>query len=152
MTPVTAKESAHPPVISPNDHSVIGALYDALRKSPAKLVGPNGEAQPLPDSLSLFLVALIGRLNGGKSVHIIQSQAKFTTIEAAAMLGVSRQFLVGLLEKSEIPYHMVGTHRRIYAQDLVRYKVKRDQNRGKIIDDLAQLEAAEGLYADSSQR
>ena len=74
------------------------------------------------------------------------------TIEAAAMLGVSRQFLVGLLEKNEIPYHMVGTHRRIYAQDLVRYKVKRDRNRGKIIDGLAQLEAEEGLYAHSSQR
>jgi excisionase family DNA binding protein len=38
-------------------------------------------------------------------------------VKAVAMLAVSRQFLVNLLEKGEIPYHMVGTHRRIYALD-----------------------------------
>jgi len=155
MKPATAKGSEsqlHNPeqeqqvAISPKDQQEIKVLYDALRKGKAKLVGPNGEAQPLPDSLYLFLVALIGRLNEGKSVYIIQNQAKLTTIEAAAMIGVSRQFLIGLLEKNEIPYHMVGTHRRIYAQDLVQYKVKRDQNRKKTIDDLARLEAEEGLY------
>ncbi len=33
------------------------------------------------------------------------------------MLGVSRQFLIKLLERDEIPHHMVGTHRRIYVRD-----------------------------------
>jgi len=144
--PLHHPEQEEPVAISNKDQQEIEVLYDALRKGKAKLVGPTGEAQPLPDSLYLFLVALIGRLNEGKSVYIIQNQAQLTTIEAASIIGVSRQFLVGLLEKNEIPYHMVGTHRRIYAQDLVHYKVKRDQNRKRVIDDLAEHEAAEGLY------
>jgi excisionase family DNA binding protein len=85
-------------------------------------------------------------LNAGKPVSIVQNQAKLTTIEAAAMLGVSRQFLVNLLQKEEIPYHMVGTHRRIYAQDLLKYKAKRDEQRHAILRKLAQTEAAQGLY------
>jgi excisionase family DNA binding protein len=59
---------------------------------------------------------------------------------------VSRQFLVNILEEGKIPYHLVGTHRRIYAQDLLAYKSKRDQNRRTALRDLANKEAAEGLY------
>ena len=124
-------------------------LYETIRRLRAKLVGSSGEARPLPDSLYSFLVELMGLLNQGKSAYIVQSQAQLTTIEAAAMIGVSRQFLVNLLEKNEIPYHMVGTHRRIYAEDLMRYKTKRDESRRRILDDLAQKEAEEGLYERS---
>ena len=77
---------------------------------------------------------------------IVQHQAKLTTVEAASILGVSRQFLVNLLERGEIPYHMVGRHRRMYARDLFQYKARRDGDRHRAIRDLAQAEASEGLY------
>lgn len=131
---------------SETDRTDIEQLYEAFRRGKAKLVGPTGEARLLPDSPYSFLVELIGLLNEGKSVMIVQNPAKLTTIEAASILGVSRQFLVNLLEKGEIPYHLVGTHRRIYAQDLFRFKVQRDQQRHKVIRDLAQAEAKDGLY------
>ncbi|HEX8817710.1 MAG TPA: excisionase family DNA-binding protein [Terriglobales bacterium] len=68
------------------------------------------------------------------------------TIEASETLGMSRQYLVTLLEKGEIPFHRVGTHRRIYARDVLAYKAKRDLSRRNILDDLARAEYAEGLY------
>jgi excisionase family DNA binding protein len=117
-----------------------------MRRGKAKLVGSDGQARLLPHSLNSFLVELIGLLNEGKSVYIVQNQAKLTTVQAAAMLGVSRQFLINILVKGEIPYHLVGTHRRIYAQDLLAYKSKRDQDRRKILRNLAKEEAAKGLY------
>lgn len=132
--------------ISEMDRKEIEQLYAAFRRGKAKLIGPSGEARLLPDSLYSFLVELIGLLNEGKSVMIVQNQAKLTTVEASSLLGVSRQFLVNLLEKGEIPYHMVGTHRRIYAQDLFQYKAQRDKRRHKIIRELAQAEAKEGIY------
>jgi excisionase family DNA binding protein len=136
--------------VSASDRGEIEELYLAFRKSKAKLVAPNGEARLLPDSLYSFLVELIGLLNERKSVVIVQNQAKLTTIEAAAILSVSRQFLVNLLEKGEIPYHMVGTHRRMYAQDLLQYRAKRDEQRHKAIRELAQAEAEEGIYERTS--
>jgi excisionase family DNA binding protein len=132
--------------ISDTDRSEMERLYDAFRRGKAKLVAPSGEARLLPDSLYSFLVELIGLLNEWKSVMIVQHQAKLTTVEAASILGVSRQFLVNLLERGEIPYHMVGTHRRIYAQELFQYKAQRDGDRHKAIRDLAQAETSEGLY------
>jgi excisionase family DNA binding protein len=62
------------------------------------------------------------------------------------MLGVSRQFLIRLLERGEIPHHMVGTHRRIYVRDLLAYKVKRDSKRRQVLDELTHAEAEDGLY------
>ena len=132
--------------VSDTDLKEIEQLYLAIRRAKTKLVAPNGEARLLPDSLNSFLVELIELLNVGKPVTIVRNMAKLTTMEAASILGVSRQFLVNLLEKGEIPYHMVGTHRRMYAQDLFRYKAKRDEQRHEAIRELAQAEAREGLY------
>lgn len=141
--PTTIKQRAP---ISGGDRQEIEQLYDAMRQGKAKLVGPDGQARTLPHSLHSFLLQLIGLLNEEKIVSLVRNQASLTTVEAAAMLGVSRQFLVNILEKGEIPYHLVGTHRRIYAQDLLAYKSRRDQDRRKALRDLAKEEAAEGLY------
>ena len=62
------------------------------------------------------------------------------------MLGVSRQFLIKVLERDEVPHHMVGTHRRIYVRDLLAYKAKRDSKRRQILNDLTREEAEDGLY------
>ena len=51
-----------------------------------------------------------------------------------------------LLEKNEIPFHLVGTHRRVYVRDLLTYKLQRDGKRRQILDDLTRAEAAERLY------
>ena len=132
--------------ISERDQKDVEKLYSALKKGKAKLVGPDGESRPLPDSIYAFLVELIGALQQGKCVYILQNQARLTTAEAAGMIGVSRQFLVNLLEAGEIPYHKVGTHRRIYVQDLMKYKAKRDDRRKKVLRDLIAAEVAEGIY------
>jgi excisionase family DNA binding protein len=144
--PLQASQRGHKVAIPARDRQEFEQLYEAIRMGKAKLVSAAGEAQLLPDSLHSFLVELIGHLNQGKSAYIVQNDATLTSVEAAAMLGVSRQFLINVLERGEIPCHLVGTHRRIYARDLLEYKVKRDGHRRKILGELAQQEAAEGLY------
>jgi excisionase family DNA binding protein len=139
-------EKTSPLPISERDQKDVEKLYSALKKGKAKLVGPDGESRPLPDSIYAFLVELIGALQQGKCVYILQNQARLTTAEAAGMIGVSRQFLVNLLVAGEIPYHKVGTHRRIYVQDLMKYKAKRDDRRKKVLRDLIAAEVAEGIY------
>jgi excisionase family DNA binding protein len=120
--------------------------YSKLREVEAKLVGPDGRAEVLPNNLYSFLLRLLAELRAGQPVTILQNRHEFTTIEASKILGMSRQFLVRLLEKGEIPFHMVGTHRRMYARDVLAYKVKRDLSRRKTLDDLARAEYEEGVY------
>lgn len=145
--PSATREDRLQASISDPDRDEIERLYEALRRGKIKLVGPSGEARALPASLHSFLVELTGLLDEAKFVTVVRNQAQFTTAEAATLLGVSRQFLVNLLEKGEIPHHMVGTHRRVYAQDLFQYEAKRDADRHKALRELTQAEAREGLYA-----
>lgn len=139
-------ESQAPLAISETDQKQVLELYQKIQRSRARLVGPDGKSHSLPVSLYEFLVKLIADLCEGQSVAIVQNDAQLTTVEGARMLGVSRQFLIKLLERGDIPHHMVGTHRRIYVRDLLAYKAKRDSNRRKILDDLTRAEAEDGLY------
>jgi excisionase family DNA binding protein len=147
--PHATSKTERPPHTTPTfvtDPKKIERLYDEFKRANANLVPPNGEVRQMPGSLYSFLAELIEILKEKKSVMIVRNQANVTTVEAASTLGVSRQFLVNLLEKGEIPFHMVGTHRRIYAQDVFQYKARRDSQRHETIRDLAQAEARGGLY------
>jgi excisionase family DNA binding protein len=132
--------------ISVQEQKEIEDLYARIRAGEAKLVGPDGKAQVLPSNLYSFLCRLLGDLKAGKSITILQNSAELTTVEAAKMLAVSRQFLIQLLEQGQMPYHMVGTHRRLYARDVLAYKSRRDSARRKTLDDLAMEEMKEGIY------
>jgi excisionase family DNA binding protein len=132
--------------ISDKDQREIQDLYVKIRTSDAKLVGPDGKAQVLPPSLYSFLCTLLGDLKDGYSVTILQPNVSLTTVEAAKLLGVSRTHLVGLLKNNEIPFHMVGTHRRTLARDVFAYRAKRDIGRRKTLDDLVTAEQQDGLY------
>jgi excisionase family DNA binding protein len=132
--------------ISLKEQREIVDTYSRLREAEAKLIGTDGRVEILPNNLYSFLLRLLAELRAGQSVTLLQNRHEFTTIEASKILGMSRQFLVRLLEKGEIPFHMVGTHRRMYARDVLAYKARRDLSRRKALDDLARAEFAEGLY------
>lgn len=121
-------------------------VYAKLREAEAKLVGADGRSEALPNNLYSFLLRVLADLRAGQSVTILQSRHELTTVEAGRILGVSRQFLVQLLEKGEMPFHMAGTHRRIYVRDVMAYKAKRDAARRKTLDELARREFAKGDY------
>jgi excisionase family DNA binding protein len=132
--------------ISPQERREILDIYAKLRAAEAKLIGPDGKTEILPNNIYSFLLRLLADLRAGHSVTILQNRHELTTVEASKILGVSRQFLIQLLEKGEIPFHMVGTHRRIYVRDMIAYKSKRDISRRKTLDDLAKQEFAKGDY------
>jgi len=128
------------------DHGEMVDLYVQLRDARARLLGSTGKMEVLPDDISLFLSHLLKELQRGNSVTILHDNAELSTFEASRLLGMSRQFLIGLLDKGEIPYHRVGTHRRLYTRDVLAYRVKRDSLRRKVLGDLARKEISEGTY------
>ncbi len=73
-------------------------------------------------------------------------QQKLTTQEAADLLNVPEPYLLKLLEDGDLPFKLVGLHRRINLEDLLKYKEKRDKKRHELLTELTQLSEEYGLY------
>ncbi len=93
----------------------------------------------LPLSLGQLVLDVLTHVARGEMVRFMPYGAILTTKEAADLLNVSRPFLVQLLEKGEIDFHRVGTHRRVRADDILAFKAKRDAERTAELKKIQQL-------------
>jgi excisionase family DNA binding protein len=118
------------------------SLLDRLEQSgtsKTRLVGPDGEAIELPAAAFEALREIVGGMAQGLTMTLIPRGQELTTQQAADILRVSRPYLVRLLEKGEIPYHKVGTHRRLNIDDVLDYRVKRAAKRRRALSELTEL-------------
>jgi excisionase family DNA binding protein len=79
----------------------------------------------LPPNVLRLFADMLGTLAQGHAVAIMPKEMDVSTQEAAMFLNVSRPYLVRMLDEGKIPYHKVGTHRRIRFEDVVAYKEQR---------------------------
>ena len=91
----------------------------------------------IPTSALRLLLEVLTEIGQGNAVSIIPIHAELTTQEAADVLNVSRPYLVQLLEKGEIPFHKIGTHRRVCYQDVMDFKQRADMQRREALNELA---------------
>lgn len=82
------------------------------------------EEIPLSDRLASRLLEIVSTVARGHAVSFGTADGELTTTEAADLLNVSRPHLVKLLKQGELPFHHVGSHRRVYLQDVLTYKTK----------------------------
>lgn len=90
----------------------------------------------LPAGAVTLLMDILQAMAAGQGVAVIPENAELTTVQAAEILKVSRPFLIKRLENGEIPYRMVGTHRRIRMVDVLAYKTEIDRQREQVLDEL----------------
>jgi len=91
----------------------------------------------VPATAFKLLGLILNEMAKGNAIAIFPVHAELTTQQAAELLGVSRPFIVEQLEKGNIPYRKVGTHRRVLFQDLMEYKRSMDRKRLETLDELA---------------
>lgn len=119
-----------------------------------KLIGPNDEQIELPEPVYRLFKHMVGLLASGRVVTIVQSDRLLTTQDAADILGVSRPFLVKLLDERKddpdlnrrLEFQWVGNRRRIYFDELMRFKQVWDRERLGAADALLELSQNLGLY------
>jgi excisionase family DNA binding protein len=140
---------AYPIIPVESEEEQIKALYKMLlHPDHPQLVDQNGTPHAIPESVHKVLLNVLARMQEGQTIALVPIMEELTTKAAADFLGVSRQYLVRLLEEGEIPFHRTGTHRRIYFKDIFDYRRKRDNERRNGIKKLARKELREGTYDD----
>ncbi len=145
----SATEDREPVVAARDEAALLAEIDRILLTAPVgtvALVGPGGDRGELPASLCRVLVQAVRELVIGNGVAVLPAAAELTTQRAADLLNVSRPYLISLLERGEIRYRTVGTHRRVKLSDLVAYQAKRDAERRRRLDALTRDGDELGLY------
>ncbi len=138
-----------PAVIPDLDKAELAELQHVLSESGVAVADSAGlHRVALPDKPYKALLKIIRDLATGRAISLATAAQEMTTQEAANFLGCSRQFFVRLLDEGRIPFHRVGTHRRVYLQDLINYRDERDRRRHEAIQEMARDAVKDGVYDD----
>ena len=121
--------------------------YADVDRVQLSLRGSNGQSDDLvlPGQTLQILLNVLSEMSKGNAISLIPHHQEVSTQEAANLLNVSRPFLVGLLEKGDIPFRKVGAHRRVLLTDVLAYKEETEQMRTQALDELAALSQEEGM-------
>lgn len=112
-------------------------LPGEVRRVRLQVEGASAKADAvMPRAAFELLLEILGQMANGNAVTIVPLHAELTTQQAADLLNVSRPHLIELLARQKIPFRMVGTHRRIPAEELLRYKREQDARSRDAADEL----------------
>lgn len=86
----------------------------------------DGIATPLPADAALMLREMLARMAAGEPVALITAASELTPVQAAEFLNVSRGYVVKLMDEGKLPFHHVGSHRRIPGAAVAAYKAAQE--------------------------
>lgn len=75
-----------------------------------------------------------------RAMVVDDGEKLLTTQQVADALGVSRPFVVKLIDGGQLPAQLVGTHRRVRADELARWKAENKRKRLQTLNELAALD------------
>lgn len=102
------------------------------------------ELTPEAEPIRSALLSVLHGLGRGRAFSLMALDEELTPNQAAQLLGVSRPFLIHLLQRGVIPYRQVGTHYRIRLSELLGYRQEQER-RHSLVDDLVRDREELGL-------
>lgn len=97
--------------------------------------GAETEVELPPLALTLLEYLLDG-MASGHAVDMERVPRLLSLFQAAGLLGVSKPFVINLIEQGELPCQGDGDERRVVFEDLMAFKKKDDEATSKILDEL----------------
>lgn len=76
--------------------------------------------------LSVFLQNVLAATARGADIGLVAEDAELTPNQAAELLKMSRPHLLSFMDRGDLPFHRVGSHRRIKMSDLREFMVARE--------------------------
>ncbi len=143
-----SRTALYEPIIPSTDDSRIAkrsskTLSQYVSRNLSIRVNATNDEIELPEGAVRLLVDILTNMAEGNAVTLIPVHVELTTKQAADILGVSRPFLIRLLEEGKIPFRKVGTHRRVYFKDVQVYKIQIAKERQSVLTQL--VEEAQAL-------
>ena len=133
----TAGEAAQRLMLDDNgDEPIRHFITDSRQEEPIEL--PAVAVAVLSDVLKF--------MSRGHGLTLFPRLAEVTTMEAADILSVSRPYVIKLLEEGEIPYRLIGKHRRIRLEDVLDFDAKSKAQSSAAMDEIVALSQELGLY------
>jgi len=122
-------------------------LAKRRRTSTVRSITLEGDEQPIevPIAVIELLADAVEEIAKGHAIRITSEEEEVSTQKAADLLNVSRPFFIRLLEKGEIPFRMVGTHRRLRLSDVVAYKARSDDEAERAFRELVAQAQKRGM-------
>jgi excisionase family DNA binding protein len=99
----------------------------------------------MPPAAVSLIRRLLKEMGEGKAVALVTDEPEITTEQAAKLLHVSRPYVVGLVDKGQLPARNVGKQRRLLLKDVLAYKRGNEAKRREALHELAALDQELGL-------
>jgi len=111
-----------------------------------QVVDGTGRVMDVPAKMTDVIRRAAELMAAGQTVTVLAEDKFLTTQQAAAVLNVSRQYVVRLIESGQLPAVKVGAHRRLQPSEVEAFKARRDAQRTSALDTLAALTEDAGGY------
>jgi excisionase family DNA binding protein len=122
------------------------------REGTVQVIDADGVRLEVPGVLAEVMYRAAELLAEGRPVTVLPDEELLTTQAAADILNVSRQYLVRLVDRGELPAEKVGSHRRLKATDIAAFKAARDARRSSALDRLTSLSEDVNGYDRETKR
>ena len=141
------KPSKKEQIAAMKSYNALAATLEELHsENPEIEIEETAEKIKIPLKALKLLAKILKATSQGQPISLVPIATEMTTQAAAELLGCSRPHFVKLLEEGNIPFTLVGRHRRVKFEDVMNYKKEMKSKQEKLLIEMMKSDEELGLY------
>ena len=141
------KPSKKEQIAAMKSYNALAATLEELHsENPEIEIEETAEKIKIPLKALKLLAMILKATSQGQPISLVPIATEMTTQAAAELLGCSRPHFVKLLEEGNIPFTLVGRHRRVKFEDVMNYKKEMKSKQEKLLIEMMKSDEELGLY------
>lgn len=141
------KPSKKEQIAAMKSYNALAATLEELHSEyPEIEIEETAEKIKIPLKALKLLARILKATSQGQPISLVPIATEMTTQAAAELLGCSRPHFVKLLEDGNMPFTLVGRHRRVKFEDVMNYKKEMKSKQEKLLIEIMKSDEELGLY------